>query len=375
MKVLFLASGLGLGGAETALERLVPALQARGAHCVVASLRERGVVGERMAQAGHAVHALGMRPPLPSLRGLLRLRRLVREVQPDVIQGWMYHGNIAAHAAAWFAPQASVLGAIHQTLGRPELDPWTTRAVIGLDARLSRRMARVIYVAESAVRQHVARGYAADKACVLPNGFDLARFTPDASVRRQQRTALGFGDGDLVFGCVGRYHPVKNQAAFLRAAAIVASRLPQAQFVMVGDGLSPGNAGLDPLVAHPALHGRVQLLGARDDIPALMTALDALVLSSLSEGLPNVVAEAMSCSVPCVVTDVGDAAWMVGETGWIVAPGDVERLAAGMTAAATAPESERIARGEAARARVASTLSIDVVADEYLRLYRGLRQS
>jgi glycosyltransferase involved in cell wall biosynthesis len=372
MRVLFISSGLGVGGAETALERLIPHLQAKRVVCEVASLREVGEIGERMLSVGITVHALGMRPPKPSLKGLWRLFRLIRHFKPDVIQGWMYHGNIAAQIARLAAPRAVVLGAIHQTLARPELDPWTTRAVIRLDALLSHLAQRTIYVAHSAAEQHVARGYSKRAAIVLPNGCDTKRFAPDAALRQNMRAALGFSSNAFVIGTVGRFHPVKDHAGFLRAAIEVAQRFEHARFVMAGAGLDVGNAELALLLAHPALQGRVSMLGARDDIPDVMRALDLFVLSSLSEGLPNVVAEAMSCAVPCVVTRVGDAPWMVADTGWVVAPNNPEQLAAAMSKVITTDPLRLVALGRAARARVESEMSITGVARRYIELYNDL---
>ncbi|MDB5888916.1 MAG: glycosyltransferase [Rhodocyclales bacterium] len=372
MRVLFISSGLGVGGAETALERLIPYLQAKRVVCEVASLREIGEVGARMLAVGISIHAIGMQPPKPSLKGLWRLFRLIRHFKPDVIQGWMYHGNIAAQIARLAAPRAVVLGAIHQTLVRPEMDPWTTRAVIRLDALLSHLANRTIYVAHGAAEQHVARGYSKRAAMVVPNGFDTQRFAPDSETRRARRAELRFSDADFVIGTVGRYHPVKDHAGFLRAAIEVAQRFAHVRFVMAGAGLDMHNVELAPLLMHRALHGRVSMLGARDDVPRLMQALDLFVLSSLSEGLPNVVAEAMSCGVPCVVTRVGDASWMVGDSGWVVAPQNSVELAAGMVEAIEAGPEQLAMRGTAARARIGAELAIEGVAQRYLDLYRNL---
>src|SRR5262249_13530770 len=159
---------------------------------------------------------------------------------------------------------------------------------------------------------------------------DLDRFAPDPKAYAAVRTELGLAPGATLVGVVGRHHPLKDHATFLRAAALLAGERGRVHFVLAGRGLEPGNPALEPLVGDTALRGRVHLLGERDDMPRLLAALDVLALSSVSESFPNVVGEAMACGVPCVVTDVGDAARIVGPTGIVVQPGNPAALADGL---------------------------------------------
>lgn len=371
MRILFISSGLGVGGAERALERLLPALRERGFTIEVVSLREPQEVGQRLRELGIVVHELGMRPSRPSPGGLLRLWKVVRDFRPDLIQGWMYHGNLAAHLARLAAPGAKVVLGIHQTLTRLELESRATRAVIRLDAFLSRFAARILYVAEAAVAGHEAAGYA-KRAVVLPNAVDTVRFRPDESLREATRQALGVSPATRLVILVGRFHPAKNHAGFLRAAAMLAADTAQAAFLMVGAGVTAENPELAPWLAAPALQGRVMALGAREDVPALLAASDLHVLSSVQEALPNVIAEAMSCGVPSVVTDVGDARRMIGETGWCVPVGDDDALRSAMAGALALPATALVARGAAARARAEHMFGLASVAAAHADLYDAI---
>lgn len=369
MRILFVTSGLGVGGAERALEQLLPALAAQGCELAVVSLREPQEVGERLRALGIRVHELGMRPSRPSLAGLWRLWRIVRAFRPDLIQGWMYHGNLAAQVARLAAPGARVLLSIHQTLARPELESRTTRAVIRLDALLSWLAARVLYVAEAARRDHEAAGYAR-RGVVLPNAVDTERFRPDPAARDALRQALGIAPETFLVTLVGRFHPAKNHAGFLRAAVIVAGERGGVSFLLVGQGVDAANPELAPLLQDPRLSGRVHALGPREDVPQLFAASDLYVLASIQEALPNVVMEGMSCGLPGVVSEVGDAVRMCGDTAWSVMPGDEEALADAILAALREAPEARTQRGRAARQRVLDHFAVGAVAARYLALYR-----
>jgi len=370
-RVLFISSGLGVGGAERALERLLPELQIRGITCAVLSLREPQEIGCRLREWGIPVFELGMSPSRPNLCGLWQLWRIVRRFRPDILQGWMYHGDIAAQLARVVCPKAKVVLGVHQTLARLELESFLTRLVIRTDALLSRLGTRAIYVAHAAQIQHETAGFRA-AGVVLPNGINTTQFKPDRLARRAFRESLGIGEEELLVGMVGRFHPAKNHEGFLRAAAKVAEYRSDARFVLIGADVTDDNPCLAPLTTVASLRGRVHLLGSREDVPQCLAGFDLAVLSSIQEALPNVVAEAMSCGVPCVVTDVGDAARMVGETGWVVPPQRDEALAASIITALEEGRKGLEARGIKAHLRAEKLFSHTQVAERYERFYRAL---
>jgi glycosyltransferase involved in cell wall biosynthesis len=222
---------------------------------------------------------------------------------------------------------------------------------------------------------HLGLGYAPKRFEVIPNGFDPDRFRPDAKARREVRTSLGLDDSALVYGLAARLDPMKDHRTFLRAASLVADAVPEAVFVLAGQGADGGNAvlagWLDEIGLAPE---RVRLLGEREDMERLMAALDVLVSSSVGESFPNVVGEAMACAVPCVVTDVGDSASLVAETGLVVPPADASALSRAMLDMAGLGPAGRAALGRAARSRVAAGFSLASAVQRYEALYSDLCQ-
>jgi glycosyltransferase involved in cell wall biosynthesis len=207
---------------------------------------------------------------------------------------------------------------------------------------------------------------------VIPNGFDLARFQPDALRRSAVRAELGVGDDVPLVGLIGRFDPQKNHAGFFEAAGCLLRRLPMVHFVLAGKGIDEGNRALMRMVETAGVGHVTHLLGLRSDIPHLMAALDVLASSSYGEAFPNVLGEAMASGVPCVVTDVGDSAYIVGDTGRVVLPGNMAGLAAAIEDLLTLPAAERAALGERARARVAEHFEIGRVVQQYERFYDDL---
>jgi glycosyltransferase involved in cell wall biosynthesis len=375
-RILFLTTGLGPAGAEHALVKLVTALDPARFACRVVSLGRHSdsSLHHRLRQAAVPCVELGLGRAVGWGPAILRLRRILRHYAPHAVQGWMYHGNVAAVAARWLsASDVPVLWNIRSSLYRLSDQRPVTRAVVRLGAMLSPTVDHVIYCATVSREQHEAFGYRGRHSVVLPNGFDVDTFAPSEASRRAVRHELGIPPGALVVGSVGRDHPAKDHETLLRAAALVMARQPSAVFLLAGRGLDPANGRLASLVERLALPaGAVRLLGHRDDIPRVMAALDVLCLSSRLEGFPNVLGEAMACGVTCVTTDVGVAAELVAGIGEIVPPGDPARLAAGLLAVLELPPEERAARGRHGRARVVDRYRLGDVIRRYEALYEPL---
>jgi glycosyltransferase involved in cell wall biosynthesis len=366
MRVTFIASGLDTGGAEHALHRLLPGLRALGVAADVVSLRSEGAVGPLLRAAGFEVTALGLPRVSRAVPALAALRAQVRRTQPQIVHGWMYHGNLAALAAARLAARPTrVAWGIRQSLTGHSADKWLTRRLIGASARLSGRADLIVYNSTAARADHERRGFAARRGVVVPNGFDAAQFSPDLDDARAMRRELGIEPGALVVGHVARFHPVKDHATLLRAAAIVRRSVPNAVFLLIGAGVDAQNPALASLVDELAPGPAVRLLGPRQDIARLTRVFDVACVSSRAESFPNVLAEAMCCEVPCVTTAVGDAPRVVGDTGIVVPVGDARALAEGVIAFAAMDRDARAARGRAARERVIGTWSLPEVARAY----------
>ena len=339
----------------------------------VISLADRGTLGDRVEALGIAVHPIGMKPGVPGPISLGRLLGVVRRLKPDLIQGWMYHGNLAAQLAGSLAARRiPVLWNIRQSLYSLDFEKPGTVAAIKLGARLSKLPARILNNSQTSATQHEAIGYQAGKTCIILNGFDTELFVPSAEARRSVRSELGVAENTLLVGLVGRYHPIKDHANFLHAARLLLETHLDVQFVLSGKGISWKNGPLSDLIYDLGIVERVHLLGERLDMPRLTASFDIASSSSYGEGFSNVIGEAMSCGVPCVVTDVSDSPKIVVETGKVVPPHDPEAFAAACRSLIDLGPSGRRALGEAARLRVIENFSLSSVVAQYEALYTSV---
>ncbi|MCJ7708179.1 MAG: glycosyltransferase, partial [Anaerolineales bacterium] len=358
VRLVHIISGLELGGAETMLYQLLAGTDLERFPSEVVSMTTRGLVGERIAQLGVPVHALGMRRGLPTPWHLLPLVRLLRRARPDLIQTWMYHADLFGGVAARLGGRIPVVWGIHHTRLERESTPAGTLWTARVNARLSHRLpARIVCCSEATRRVHVQMGYAADKMVVIPNGVDLERFGPNPEARPSVRAELGLAPDALLIGMAARFHPLKDHARFVQAARRIAD-LPGVHFLLCGEGIVAENSVLSGWIEQAGLSGRFHLLGRRVDMPRLFASLDLSTLPSRSEAFPLVVGEAMASGVPCVVTDVGDSAEIVGTTGLVVPPGDPEALAAAWRDLIEGGPELRGRLGELARQRVEERYSL-----------------
>lgn len=325
-KVVHIITGLNDGGAEGVLTRLC--LHSKQAQHVVISLMDEGKYGPLLTRSGMTVHCLGMNPGKPSIVRLFRLVRLIRSEQPDVVQTWMYHADLLGGIAARLAGVRRVFWGIrHSTLEKGK-SKRSTIMIARLSALLSSWVPdQIICCANKARDVHADIGYSAPKLSVIPNGYDLSCFRPDAAAGADVRAELSLGPNDFVIGNVGRFDPLKDHFNLLQALARVAECKITFRCLLIGKGLSSDNVGLVKHIAALGLQDSVLLVGQRSDVPAVMNALDLHVLSSLSEGFPNVLAEAMACGTPCVSTDVGDALEILGDQEACCPARDSEALA------------------------------------------------
>lgn len=367
-------TGLGTGGAEMMLLRLLTLTDREQWRPIVISLRDRGPIGERIAGLDVPVISLQMRGPLHAATGLWRLRAALRAAAPAIVQGWMYHGNLAGWIGrAVTRRQVPLLWNIRYTPAGLELEKRGTAAAIRWGARLSSRPALIIYNSLASAARHAQLGYAPTRTQVIPNGLDAAQFAPSPAARAAWRTRIGATAQTVVIGRVGRYHPMKDYPTFLRAVALLPSGPDATRFVLAGEGVHDTNEALTTLIRELGIGDRVRLLGDVCDVHELNAALDiACSSSAYGEAFPTVVAEAMACGVPCVATDVGDSAWVLGGTGIVVRPGEPDALAAACQKLIDAGPEERRRMGTAARERVLQAFTLRAAAAKYDDVYQSV---
>ncbi len=338
----------------------------------VISLTTVGEIGEKLRLAGVEVHALRMSSPFHLPLALLRLCRLLRCERPDIVQTWMYHADLLGGLAARLSGIRALLWGIRTTditKGGSRL----TRCIRWLCARLSWIIpAQIVCVAESARLIHERLGYRADRMAVIPNGLNVEKMVAAPSVVASLRSDMEIPVDAKVVGMVGRFNPVKGQQLFVQAAALVASQNPDVRFLMVGRGCDSSNSTLVSWIAETAYPECFVLLGERQDVPVCLAAMDIFVLPSRTEGFPNVLAEAMAMSRPCVSTDVGDAAVVLGESGKVVPPDDIYALAKALIHMLGLSIDQRSALGQAARRRIEQEFSMARCAQMFATLYMNV---
>jgi glycosyltransferase involved in cell wall biosynthesis len=322
--------------------------------------------------SGIPVLALGMLPSRPSAMGMARFLYAITQEpwRPDLVQGWMYHGNMAAQLAGTLL-SAPVVWNIRHTLHAFHEEPPHTAFIIRLGAWLSGLPDAIVCNSPTSYRMHVALGYRDLPWTILPNGFELERFCPNLEARTAVRAELGITPQARVVGLVARYHSVKDHDTFLKAAALVARIHPDVRFLLIGPGVDEGNAELLENTELLGLIDRVHLLGARTDLPALTNAMDVAVSSSKSEAFSNALGEALACGVPCVATDVGESRIIVGDAGRLVPPGNPEAMGSALDELLRLGEAVRRELGEAGRLRIVRDFSMARVAEKYQRFYES----
>jgi glycosyltransferase involved in cell wall biosynthesis len=374
-RVLHIITGLKTGGAERSLFNLLDSSLRNNFEHHILSLSGIGHYGPQLQAMGFPVHALNLRGVGGLLGTIGRLRSLTQQIAPDLIQGWMYHGSMAASIAGRFTARPTPLAwNIRQSLYDITTENRNTQWVIRMLQLASNEPNAIIYNSFQSRAHHEAFGFSANNAVVIPNGFDTEQWRPDWGRRHTFRRAVGIADEYPVAGFVGRFHPQKDVPTFLKACAVAMAENPMLHVVMVGEGLTTGNSALSELYAQipaPRLHA----LGRRDDIEHILPGFDLFCLSSSSEAFPNVLGEAMACGLPCIATNVGDCARLLDDNGQIIAAGDFIQMAEAMGKLAMMDADYRKKIGGMARARIISSYSLDATVAAYANLYHSITET
>jgi glycosyltransferase involved in cell wall biosynthesis len=375
-RIAFLIRSLNPGGAETQLVALASGLVAQGCRVRVVTYYPGGPLAPRLTAAGAELISLDKRTRWDLFSSGRKLVAELREFRPHILHCFLETSN--------------VLGALLRPLLRGTHLVWGVRSsnmeaghyglvwrAVLLAERLLARQPDVIVSNSQAGRRHrVALGWPAQRMRVIPNGIDTERFRPRPDARDDVRGTLGVGDDIVLIGQVARLDPMKDHLTLLQATARLDASGRDFRLVVVGAGPQEQQTHLAEAARQLGIAGRVLWLGERHDVPRVLNALDIHVLASAyGEGFPNAVAEAMATGLPCVVTDVGDAREIVGDTGITVQPRDPEQLAAALGRLLTTPAGARRELGQRARQRILENYSISRMVEDSLCLYRTLAGS
>lgn len=374
LRILFLMRSLEIGGAERQVVELVKKMDHSRFDILVVTFYDGGPLRPLLENLpGVRVVSLGKTGRWDLISFFWKLLGIVRAYRPDLIQSYLDVPNSFNVLAGKLLGIKSVLGASASFVDFSRYD-WTHTLVYKTGAFLSHFADKTIANSKAGEKYNVEHGYAAKKMSVIPNGIDTHTFRPDQSAGNRLRTQWGIGETEIVVGIVGRIDPMKDHSTFLRAAALVAQQFPAGRFVCIGRGPQAYQAEMKALAASLLNDGKVFWISNCEDkdIPAAYNAFDVLVSSSYGEGLPVVLGEAMASGTPCVVTNVGDSAFAVGDTGLVVPPQNPATLAEAIGKILEMSASEREALGQKARQRVLDYFSIEKMASAYEAVFENL---
>lgn len=369
MRIVYVLTSLGMGGAERQVLSLASRMTGRGHSVALMVLRPQ--LNQEWPTALDVVHLEMRRNVVSVFVGLIKGRRFLKDFKPDAVHSHSFHANLVARLLKALVPAPAVLSTIHNVYegGRARmlayrLSDFLSRATTAVSTSAAERFVRL-----KAVPRH--------KCVVLTNGIDTAEFSPNAERRRLMRAAIGMGmdvGKEFVWMTAGRIVPAKDFPNLLRAFELVRAARPSAELWIAGEAM---DAQSDPRKGQvfggtKCFMDRVRWLGLRRDIPALLDAADGFVLASAWEGMPLVVGEAMAMEKPVVATDVGGVRELVGDTGVIVPAGKSDALAEAMMGLMGKSAAERQRSGRTARARIATEFSMEARTAEWEVLHQSV---
>lgn len=373
MKILHLITGLGNGGAEASLVRLVTN-DKKNSHVVISMMNE-GKYGEYLKISNIETYTLNSQKGYIMPYSLIKLWKIIKNTNPDLIQTWMYHADLVGGLLSKFQGIPCIWNIRHSNLSSTKTS-LSTRLVVKSCSLFSHFIPRkIISCSKNSIKIHQSISYAKDKFIAIPNGYNLEKIKP---LNEQIVTKNTETNKKILIGMVGRFDPQKDHLNLIKSLAIVKSKNIDFHCFLVGKDLSLDNQELSTWINEASINGNISLLGQQDDITGFMNTLDIHVLSSsYGEAFPNVVAEAMACGIPNIATNVGDAAYIVGDTGWIVPPSDSEALADAIIVAIEEIHTNIDAwqaRKQAARQRIIDNFDIDRMVAAYNEVWQEVKK-
>lgn len=346
----------GVGGAEMMLARLIQFTEDQYEHVII-SLMKTSKVYQSTLDRCQSHYALGWNG-LNTLGTIQKLRGLLKQLQPKTVQCWMYHANaLTSLSVIGLAEKPNVVWGIHHSLASPKDESISTKIALGLSKVLSKQPTAIIYCAHSSKQQHGDFGFKNAEQHVIANGVSLDKFQPNSQLNRP-----------IVIGFAGRYHTAKGYPYLFETMSLLKDQ--NIIFKIAGGGASLDNVEVKVLFEQYQLDAKkVNLLDQISDMPAFYQSIDAFLMTSITEGFPNVLVEAMASGLPCISTDVGDAKYIVQDLGCIVPPRNAQALAEAILEYSKKTDAEKQALKQATRERVEQNFSIATVSRQYMQVW------
>jgi glycosyltransferase involved in cell wall biosynthesis len=318
-KIIHIISGLGSGGAENMLLKLLRYSDRSKYYHEVISLKDEGIIGKKIKEEGIKVHSLKLNK-YNLLSSLIKARKICSEF--DVVDTWLYHADFFGFVVSKFLLRKKLIWNIRHSNLEEDANSAFILKLLKLNSVLSRYVNSITYNSNKALENHVRFGYSKNKTVIIPNGFELNKFKFNIDSRNRIRKDLGLSEKDIVIITVGRWNIQKDYYTLFKALKELKNNCKDFKMVMVGTNLDNSNLEVKDLINHYKLNENILLLGRRSDISELLSCSDIYISSSLGESFSNAIGEAMACELYCVVTDVGDSKLILGNTGKSVPPKD-----------------------------------------------------
>lgn len=353
------------------LLRLAAAMTNYGITSKVINLGVSTHLRDQFEQAGVSVVSLDMMPSLGYIPlGVRKLRSEIESFEPHIVQGWMYHANLMLTLARIGRHNSSkMFWNIRRGLDDLSKRSIKTQYVIKANRMFSRWSNGILYCSNESKRQHEDYGFSELHSHVVENGFNTDRFSFSEVARKTVRDELGLDDNDIVIGCIARYDVAKGHMFLIKAFANLINEGLDAKLILVGRGITGHNDEIMNALSELGLVSGVHLLGERDDVENIYAALDIYCSPSLNEGFPNVISEAMSVGVPCVVTDTGASRGLVRDSGRVVQPGQVTQLTEALKELLAMNGEERRKLGQKARQIITTQYGLESAVEQYSLIY------
>jgi glycosyltransferase involved in cell wall biosynthesis len=367
-KIVHIIVGLNNGGAEMMLYKLLKYIDKEKYECSVISMMDKGVMKERIEKLGIPVYCLNMKRGVPSIQAIVKSLRLCKD--KDIIQTWMYHANLLGCLVGKILNKKIIWGIHHSNLEKDK-NKKSTLIIAKINSYLSKWIDNIVSCSNTAKEIHIKYGYKKEKIVVIPNGFEIEEFNYLDKARNILEKEFLVLKDKIIFSLVARYDILKDHKTCIEAMKIIKERYNK-NFILLlcGTNINKNNQELVRMIEENKLEENILLLDRRDDIPIIMSATDIYISSSSGEGFPNVIGEAMACETPCVVTDVGDSAYIVGNTGKIVDRCNPKQLAEAIIELLT--EVNKDFKSKECRKRIEENFEINNIVKRYEKIYNKI---